>query len=99
MTSRRGHGQPRYFLAKRIFNRGEEESLRRALAPLNWSETSTSNTANVVWDVWLSDAEADKHATPMPGQVLSRFPAMADCCRKAVYATIFSRLRRLKMVA
>jgi hypothetical protein len=86
---------PAFFLGKRIFNRGEEESIRRAVGQLGWSEASSPRDANIVWDVWLNDAETDKHATPMPGQVLSRFPAMADCCRKAVYATIFSRLRRL----
>ena len=48
-----------------------------------------------MWDVWLSDAEVDQHATLMPYQIVNRFPAMADCCRKAVFATIFSRLRRL----
>ena len=88
-------GKTSFHLAKRIEARSEAESLRRALKTLGWAETSTHGEADVVWDVWLSDAETDKHATPVPGQVLSRFPAMADCCRKAVFATIFSRLRRL----
>jgi hypothetical protein len=88
-------GQCSIHLAKRIFNRGEDESLRRALKVLGWVETSNASAADVVWDVWLSDAEADQHAALVPGQVMSRFPSMADCCRKAVFATLFSRLRRL----
>jgi hypothetical protein len=86
---------PRYHLARRIFARGEDDSLRRAFRQLGWTETSNASSAHLVWDVWLSDAEVDQHATLLPNQIINRFPAMADCCRKAVFATIFSRLRRL----
>ena len=88
-------GATKIHLARRIFNRGEEEGLRRAFRPLGWLETSHPGSADVVWDVWLNDAELDRHAALVPGQVLNRFPAMADCCRKAVFATILSRLRTL----
>ena len=130
MPARRDSSRTTIHLAKRIFNRGEEECLRRAFRQLSWVETEKPALANVVWDVWLNDAEVgfrdgrlgpvrhasrlrpppsadghlphsipstqvDRHASLGPGQVLNRFPAMADCCRKAVFATILSRLRTL----
>ena len=86
---------PTIFLAPRIFSRGEDASLRRAFKAVGWTETPDAASADIVWDVWLSDAEVDQHAALMPGQVVNRFPAMAECCRKAVFATLLSRLRRL----
>lgn len=87
--------RPSFHLARRIFNRGEEDSLRRAFRQFGWLESSLASSADIVWDVWLSEAEVAQHAALVPGQLINRFPAMADCCRKAVFATILSRLRKL----
>lgn len=88
-------GSTHIYLARRVFARGEEAGLRLAFKPLGWVETKQPASADIVWDVWLNDAEVDQHATLVPGQLLNRFPAMADCCRKAVFATLLARLRRL----
>ena len=81
-------------LSKRIVVRSEDVSLRQALKGLGWCE-STALGAKMVWDVWLNDAEAAQHAELLPGQLISRFPAMADCCRKAMFATLLDRMHRL----
>ena len=57
MPARRDSSRTTIHLAKRIFNRGEEECLRRAFRQLSWVETEKPALANVVWDVWLNDAE------------------------------------------
>ena len=124
-------GSTNIHLARRVFNRNEESGLRLAFKQLGWTETPHPAAADLVWDVWLNDAEVDQHASLVPGQLLNRFPAMADCapheprtapqrpatlavvqllrsrlalcactpslagCRKAVFATILARLRRL----
>ena len=96
MPARRS-SRPAVHLAKRVHTRCEAEPLQLALAALGWKETSHSD-AKIVWDVWLNDAEGHLHDTPTVTQILNRFPAMADCCRKACFARLHARLRALGSV-
>ena len=79
MPARRSGAAPQIHLARRVFARSEEAGLRQAFKQLGWAETPHPAAADVVWDIWLNDAEVDQHASLVPGQLLNRFPAMADC--------------------
>ncbi len=88
---------PTIHMERRVFSRSEHVALRLALAHTSgeWSEASRAEGACVIWDVWLNDAEAGEHTAPRPGQLHNRFPGMADCCRKALFASLHHRLCRL----
>lgn len=78
------------YLAPRMLACEEDVSLVRAIKMVGWAETPSVRGASFVFNVCNPP-----NLKLEPGIVFSRFPAMPDCCRKALYATILSRLRRL----
>lgn len=86
---------PTVHLARRIYSRCENEPLQMAISALGWREVTKAEDASIIWDLWLNDSEASMHVAPSATQILSRFPAMADGCRKAAFAKLHSRLARL----
>lgn len=82
-------------LSGRTMANGSDAALELAIKEVGWEETGKANIADVRWVVWYSDAESRQYPPLVPGQIVNRFPAMADCCRKALFAGLFARLRRL----
>jgi hypothetical protein len=72
--------------------RGEEEAMRRVLPELGWKESASPEAATLVWDVKLDESEGP--VLP-PGKIVSRLPGMACLSRKAVFAQVYGRTRRL----
>lgn len=77
------------YLAPRMLACAEDESLALAIRAVGFRETQKTYGATIVWNV------ANPQSLSLaPGLIFSRFPAMADCCRKALYASLLGRLRR-----
>jgi hypothetical protein len=87
---------PRLHMSQRVLANGSEDALQRALKEVGWEETGKPGHESVIrWVVWYSDTESRQFPALVPGQLVNRFPAMADCCRKALFAGLLARLRRM----
>ena len=76
------------YLAPRMLACEEDVSLLRAIHAVGWWVTQCAWRISHVQRVQPADLKID------PG-LFSRFPAMPDCCRKALYAMVLSRLRQM----
>ena len=70
----------------------EEEAIRRVLPLLGWKERSTPYDATIVWDVNLDEREGP--VLP-PDKIISRLPGLVCLSRKAQFAQLYGRCRRL----
>ena len=78
------------YLAPRMLACEEDVAIKRALELVGWIESPSIAGASFCWDV------CNPQQLRLPAGIgFSRFPAMQDCCRKALYATVLARLRRL----
>ena len=77
-------------LAPRMLAASEDEPLVRACKLVGWSDSPSVEGAKIVFNVCNP-----LHLELEPGVAFSRFPGMADCCRKALFAALLGRLRRL----
>jgi hypothetical protein len=68
----------------------EDEPLQKAMACLGWTETPSSSKASVAFNV-CNPSRLKLDA----GIIFSRFPNMADCCRKALFSTLLCRIQKL----
>ena len=80
------------YLSARIVASNEDEGLQRAIAAVGWDIAPHASEAIVIFH-YCTTANAGFHFEP--GQILSRFPAMPDCCRKAIFSNMLGRLRSL----
>ncbi len=82
--------------SQRVLANGSDEALLLALQAVGWEETGKcTHTSIIRWVIWYSDSESLSYPPLIPGQLVNRFPGAADCCRKALFASVFARLRRL----
>ena len=80
----------RVYLAPRMLACGEDEALTRAIDAVGWAESPSAAGASFVFNVCNPPV-----LKLQPGIIFSRFPAMQDCCRKALFAALLGRLRKL----
>ena len=86
----------RLHFSQRALANGSDEALQRALEILGWQETSKCSNPDVMrWVIWNADNESRQYPPLVPGQCVNRFPGVADCCRKALFAGLLARLRRM----
>jgi hypothetical protein len=87
-------------LSKRILASDEDTALLRATAAVGWNPSLRR------LDSLSSSTVAFHYATPqnigsvelnfdVEKPIFSRFPGMPDCCRKAIFAHLLCRMRRL----
>lgn len=85
---------PTIFFGKRVHHRSEVEPLEKAAALAGWCTASKAETATCVWDV-RTHADSISNTEPLPSQLINWWPAMLQCCRKGLFASIISRYRAL----
>ena len=91
-TIRRQQERPptRVYLAPRMLACCEDEALTRAFQAVGWAEAPSVAGASLVFNVCNPPV-----LKLQPGIIFSRFPAMQDCCRKALFASLLGRVRKL----